>query len=205
MCFLSETKVSLRSHFSSGRLKKMSRHIERNAKLFQRVLHQKQESNEEIELKEMMSRVTMDTIASTGFGLDVDSLNHPDNEFSKHAKAFLNPNVGLFLISYVVPFLGKILNAVGMKFISQNSSDYFKNVIEAALQERKESGNAGKLHDFLDLVINAEEKETGEADEKSKVLASLSHNEILVSIWHRTMLMLSSFQIIIVYLCGLKI
>ncbi|RUS72065.1 hypothetical protein EGW08_020180 [Elysia chlorotica] len=165
--------------FTSGRLKKMSRHIERNAKLFQRLLRRKQESIEDIELKEMMSRVTMDTIASTGFGLDIDTVNQPDNDFFKHAQAFINPNIGLFLVSMVVPLLGKLLSSVGVKFISQKSSDFFKNVVEAALRERKESENAGQFNDFLDLVINAEEKEEGDTDEKAKVMRSLSHDEIL--------------------------
>ena len=154
----------------------MSRHVERNAKALQKVLGQKQESNEEIELKDMMSRLTMDTIASTGFGLDIDTLNNPDNEFSKNAKEFINPNVVLMLISYIVPFLGKMLDTVGIKFISQRATDFFEKVVDTAIQERKESGNAGKMHDFLDLVINAEE-----SDEGGKVHGSLTREEILVS------------------------
>ena len=160
----------------------MSRHVERNAKALQEVLSQKQESNEEIELKDMMSRLTMDTIASTGFGLDIDTLNNPDNEFSKSAKELTNPSITLFLVAMLAPFLVKMLETVGIKFMSPKASDFFEKAVDAALQERKESGSAGKMHDFLDLVINAEEKDSEETGEEGKAPGSLTRDEILVSV-----------------------
>lgn len=163
--------------FSSGRLKKMCRHVERNTKLLQKILDQKQESNEDIELKELISRLTMDTIASTGFGLDIDTLNQPDNDFSTNAKAFLNPNVAAFLVTMLLPFMGQILTLLGVKFVSQKSIDFFEKVLDSAIQVRKESGNAGKMDDFLDLVINAEDKDNGVTEERAK--GSLTRSEIL--------------------------
>ncbi|KAK3792370.1 hypothetical protein RRG08_045914 [Elysia crispata] len=165
--------------FSSGRLKKMCRHIESNAKRLQRYLDEKQESNQEIELKEIMSRLTMDTIASTGFGLDTDCLNQPDNEFSQNAKAFTNPNVAVLIVTLMFPFLGKMMESVGFKFLPQRAAGFFEKVVDAALQERRESENAGKMHDFLDLMINAEEDTEGEASETDKGSGRLSRSEIL--------------------------
>lgn len=33
---------------------------------------------------------TLDVIASTGFGMDIDSQKNPDNDFVKYTKKFLN-------------------------------------------------------------------------------------------------------------------
>ncbi|GFR63750.1 cytochrome P450 3026D3 [Elysia marginata] len=160
----------------------MSRHVERNARSLQRVLNRKQESNEEFELKEMMSRLTMDTIASTGFGLDIDTLGQPDNEFFKSAKAFIAPNITMLLLTMLFPFLGKVLEKVGLSVFSPRATRFFEKVVDAALQERRESENAGKMHDFIDLMLNAEDKMEGETDEKDKIYGSLSRNEILRSL-----------------------
>ena len=124
----------------------------------------------------------MDTIASTGFGLDTDCLNQPDNEFSQNAKAFTNPNVAVLIVTLMFPFLGKMMESVGFKFLPQRAAGFFEKVVDAALQERRESENAGKMHDFLDLMINAEEDTEGEASETDKGSGRLSRSEILVSV-----------------------
>ncbi|RUS75653.1 hypothetical protein EGW08_016579 [Elysia chlorotica] len=166
--------------FSSGRLKKMCRHIERNAKSLQLVLDARQESGEEVELKEMMSRLTMDTIAGTGFGLDIDSLREPDNEFHTNAQAFTKPNLAVFIVTLMFPFLGKIMESMGIKFLPQKAADFFEKVLDNALRERRESENAGKMHDFLDLMLNAEEHgKEGEACDKHEGVGTLTRNEIL--------------------------
>ena len=52
----------------------------------------------------------MDVICSTGFGLDVNSQRDPHNPFVKHAKAFLEVDVGrnpLFILSCKVSSVSK--------------------------------------------------------------------------------------------------
>ncbi|GFO27118.1 cytochrome p450-like protein [Plakobranchus ocellatus] len=158
--------------FSSGRLKKMSRHVERNVRSLQRVLGQKQERNEEIELKDLMSRFTMDTIASTGFGLDIDTLGDPENAFCVHAKKFINPNMIVALVGIFCPPLCRLLAKFGFSFISSKATYFFEKAIDSALEVRRESGDAGKMHDFLDLMIEAEKEQTEGGEERRHMVDS---------------------------------
>ncbi|GFO27161.1 cytochrome p450-like protein [Plakobranchus ocellatus] len=182
LCLLGDHWKRVRSSvsptFSSGRLKKMSRHVERKVQSLQRVLDQKQERNEEIELRDVMSRFTMDTIASTAFGLDIDTLGDPENAFCVHAKQFINPNMTLVLLGIFCPPLARLLAKYGISFISSKTMKFFENAVDSALQVRKESGDAGKMHDFIDLMINAE-KEQKEKGEENKMHGGLTRNEIL--------------------------
>ncbi|GFO27120.1 cytochrome p450, partial [Plakobranchus ocellatus] len=157
----------------------MSRHVERNVRSLQRVLDQKSERNEETELREIMGRLTMDTIASTGFGLDIDTLGEPENAFCVQAKKFINPSAAMLLLGIVCPPLGRLLAKFGISLISSEAIRFFEKTVDSALQERRESEEAGKMHDFLDLMIEAE-KEEKEKGKESKAHGGLTRSEILV-------------------------
>uniref|UniRef100_A0A2C9K183 Cytochrome P450 n=1 Tax=Biomphalaria glabrata TaxID=6526 RepID=A0A2C9K183_BIOGL len=79
--------------FTSGRIKKMAPHVERNVKNLLEYLRQKQETGEEIELKETSGQFALDVIASVAFGLKVDSLQDPKNKFAVEAGKVVKPNL----------------------------------------------------------------------------------------------------------------
>ncbi|CAL1538437.1 unnamed protein product [Lymnaea stagnalis] len=142
--------------FSSGRIKKMSTHIERNSKILVDHLHSKMESGEEVELRDICSCFTLDVIASTGFGLEINTLKDPNNEFATQAKKVLNPNPFLFTLLLFIPELTKFFSKLNIPILPQKSLLYFAKVVDLAIEERKRDGLNGKINDFLDLVINAE-------------------------------------------------
>ncbi|KAK7466666.1 hypothetical protein BaRGS_00037233, partial [Batillaria attramentaria] len=74
--------------FSAGKLKRMVPAIERVAKNLQNYIKSKAESGEEVELKHLSQCYAIDAIAGVAFGLQVDSLNDPNDPFIKHAKDF---------------------------------------------------------------------------------------------------------------------
>nr|AXN72720.1 cytochrome P450 3a7 [Physella acuta] len=147
--------------FSSSRLKKMAHHIERNTKIMLENLQALQESGTEVEARDFLSAFTLDVIASTGFGLEINTLKNPNNPFATEAKKVINPNPLLFSLILLIPSLTKLFSRLGLSILPQKSLQYFVKVVEAAIEERKRDGLEGKVNDFLDLVMNAE-KETGE-------------------------------------------
>ncbi len=48
------------------------------------------ETGQPFEITQMCGHFTMDVIAGTAFGLQVDSQNNPEDPFVKHGKAMLN-------------------------------------------------------------------------------------------------------------------
>ncbi|KAH9515376.1 Cytochrome P450 3A8 [Bulinus truncatus] len=149
--------------FSSSRIKRMSHHIERNAKILVENLRHIQETGEEVELKELCSCFTLDVIASTGFGLEINTLKDPKNKFATEAKKVMNPNPFLLTLIIFLPAVKKILSALGIPMMSGKSMQYFAKLIDQVIEERKVDGQKGKINDFIDLVMNAET----EADQSS--------------------------------------
>ncbi|XP_059167143.1 cytochrome P450 3A11-like [Physella acuta] len=155
--------------FSSSRIKVMSHHIERNAKILLEHIHTLQESGQEVELREFISAFTLDVIASTAFGLDLNTLKNPNSRFATEAYKILNPNPVLFSFAFMSPFLGRLFSKMGLPFFPKKSMDYFAQVVDTAIEERKRDGLNGKVNDFLDLIMNAEKTDVEQEKELTRV------------------------------------
>ncbi|BFZ16365.1 hypothetical protein BsWGS_19404 [Bradybaena similaris] len=166
--------------FTSGQIKRMSKHVERNCLQLMNLLHGKQERNEDIELKSLISHFTLDVIASTGFGLEISSMEIPDNPFAIHAKQSINLSPLLLTLVFFAPWSLTLLRKAGFSTIPRATREYFTKIIDAAIANRKEEGHAGKVNDFLDLLINSEE-ESGQT-EKYVLSRSEMHGQALVFI-----------------------
>lgn len=63
----------------------------------------------EHELKQSFTRFANDVIANCAFGVTVDSLNEPDNDFFANSKALTNVNgIRSTIVSMIVMFLPKL-------------------------------------------------------------------------------------------------
>ncbi|BFZ16367.1 hypothetical protein BsWGS_19406 [Bradybaena similaris] len=164
--------------FSSGRIKRMSHHVERNSQRLVDVLRGKQERNENVELKSEISKFTLDVIASTAFGLETNTMENPENIFAKHAQNCTVRFSPLFvLVAFLSPWLLKKLRRVGLSLISKKSLLFFAQTIDAAMESRKEEGQAGKFNDFIDLLIDVE-RESGETEKA--LTRSEIHGQVLI-------------------------
>ncbi|XP_055886970.1 cytochrome P450 3A24-like isoform X1 [Biomphalaria glabrata] len=145
--------------FTSGMIKRMASHIERNAKILLENLEDFKEAKKEVELKEISSCFTLDVIASTGFGLDINTLKDPKNKFAVEARKVLSPNPILFILVFFVPELMKLFSKLGLSIMSRKSLEYLTRVVDQLIEERTKDGLKGKVNDFLDLLMNAETEE----------------------------------------------
>ncbi|XP_059152005.1 cytochrome P450 3A16-like [Physella acuta] len=155
--------------FSSSRIKVMSHHIERNAKILLEHIHTLQESGKELELREFISSFTLDVIASTGFGLEINTLQHPNSKFATEAHKILNPNPVLFCFAFMYPYLGILFSKMSLPFFPKKSINFFTQVVDNAIEQRKREGLNGKVNDFLDLIMNAEKTDVQQDKELSRV------------------------------------
>lgn len=187
----------IRSHltptFSSGKLRKM------NAKMLQSIetlygnLEKSMIKDEVFEFRALCGAFTMDVIASTAFGVKVDSHNDPNNQFVRMAKkaiemSFASFNAILFLF---LPFLVKPLSSLGlMSLFPKDAITFFVSVIDRAISERQNLDSESTDVDFLQLMVNAhvdddEYKKKTEEEKSSSEKATwtkskgLSHEEIL--------------------------
>uniref|UniRef100_A0A2C9JYR0 Cytochrome P450 n=1 Tax=Biomphalaria glabrata TaxID=6526 RepID=A0A2C9JYR0_BIOGL len=164
--------------FSSGRIKRMASHVEKNAKILLENLQHLQETGEDVELREISSCFTLDVIASTGFGLDINTLKDPKNKFAVEANKVMNGNRIVFFVVWFLPALSGILAKLGFHMLPKKPMEYLVQVIDQIIEERKHDDKKNKVNDFIDLVMNAE-TEAGQASGKDLTRSEI-HSQAII-------------------------
>lgn len=99
------------------------------------------EKDRVVEFKEIFSRFTTDVIASTSFGIQVDSLKDKKNVFYMTAESMLNFKgfiTGIrLMIVFMLPKLSKFL---GLRMISEKTTNFFTNIITETMNTREAQG-----------------------------------------------------------------
>ncbi|KAK7087493.1 cytochrome P450 3A4-like [Littorina saxatilis] len=142
--------------FSSGKLKKMMPAIDRVIKNLDRNVKAKMESGEPVELKEVAGAFAMDTIAGAAFGMQVDTLNNPKDPFNVNGLNLFNQNFWLLPILLIFPGLAPFLSKIGISFISVHSTNFFMDVMDMALKERRLDKK--NYNDFLQLLLDGQKE-----------------------------------------------
>ncbi|XP_021543331.1 cytochrome P450 3A12-like, partial [Neomonachus schauinslandi] len=75
--------------FTSGKLKEMFSIIGHYGDVLVRNLRKETEKSKSITLKDIFGAYSMDVITSTSFGVNIDSLNNPQDPFVENIKNFL--------------------------------------------------------------------------------------------------------------------
>ncbi|XP_025087657.1 cytochrome P450 3A24-like isoform X1 [Pomacea canaliculata] len=159
--------------FSSGKLKKMVPAIERVVSNLVSNVTEKAKTGNMIELKEFCGCYAMDVIAGAAFGLQVDSVKNPKDPFVYHAFNALFGRQWLMPVYVSMPFLTTLLHKIGFSFSPKESTDFFYNVTEGALKERRQEKK--KFSDFLQLLVEAEK----EQETQQEVDAEIDHRSQL--------------------------
>ena len=85
----------------------------------------------DLEIQKISSKFTIDVIAEAAFGVDSKSFSTVQSDFEQRSNSLVLPlsltRMARFLILLASPTLGKLF---GLKFISQESDDYFSSIIK---------------------------------------------------------------------------
>ncbi|KAK0166956.1 hypothetical protein PV327_004420 [Microctonus hyperodae] len=104
-----------------------------------------------LELKEISAKFTTDMIATTAYGLRVNSLNNPDAEFRKHGYDIFRKTFYRSIELSCIFFLPEMVGPLGFKFFSKKSTHFLRNTMWEVLMERERSGI--KRNDLIDLLV----------------------------------------------------
>ncbi|XP_049869418.1 uncharacterized protein LOC126369166 [Pectinophora gossypiella] len=91
----------------------------------------------DLDTKDLCTRYANDVIATCTFGLKVDSLSEPDNNFYKQgliAATFKFKQLLLFFLGSAFPWIVKRLN---IKLFSEQTSSFFKNLVLQTMEDRE--------------------------------------------------------------------
>lgn len=113
----------------------------------------------------------MDVITGTSFGVNVDSLNNPQDPFVQKAKKILKFKVfDPFLLSIILfPFLTPIYEMLNFSIFPRDSMNFFKKFVKRMKKERLASNQKNRV-DFLQLMMNTQ---NSKGQESQKALSDL--------------------------------
>ncbi|XP_053521314.1 cytochrome P450 3A12 [Artibeus jamaicensis] len=143
--------------FTSGKLKEMFPIIGQYGDVLVRNLRKEAEKGKPINLKDIFGAYSMDVITSTSFGVNIDSLNNPQDPFVEHIKILLKFNLfdPLLLSIMLFPFLTPIFEVLNIHLFPKSVTDFFIKTVERMKESRLQDKQKHRV-DFLQLMINSQ-------------------------------------------------
>lgn len=115
---------------------------------------------DELDLKEIMSRYSADTIGKCAFGFDSQALTMKHTKFYEMTKRIFAPRIRT-LMKLVLPKIPRsIVEYFDIKMIGTDISEYFIGIMRAELENRR---RGDKQNDFMDFMLDLQKNsvETG--------------------------------------------
>jgi len=150
-------RILLSPSFTSNKMKMMFTLMSECAVDFAKFLSTLPTNESNMNMKDAFSKYTNDVIATCAFGIKIDSMKDPTNEFYVYGKEvanFLNNRLIKFLFLRTFPNLGRILN---VKIISDYVSHFFKDIIKTTIATR--DAKHITRPDMLQLMMDIRGKE----------------------------------------------
>ena len=133
---------------------------------------EKSKKKEEVNSKDVYAKFALGGIATSAFGIDIDTFKDDENVFIKMVNEVMrgkgsesgsNWEMFKFVLVFSMPFLNNILK---VESFSHKGTNFLKNSLSKTIQMRKENKNGRKRNDIIDLVIDlADNKSAKEAVE----------------------------------------
>ncbi|XP_022830955.1 probable cytochrome P450 9f2 [Spodoptera litura] len=140
--------------FSGSKMKCMLPFMVEVSKNISRYLDEHQ--LEDIDVLDLMRRYNTDAVASTGFGLHVNSIRDRDNKFftiGKKAVTFTFWRRMYYFITIQFPAVAKIMQFLGIELLSSEGTEFFRNIVSDTIAYRKK--NNVVRPDFIHLLMEA--------------------------------------------------
>ncbi|XP_066903317.1 probable cytochrome P450 6a23 [Halyomorpha halys] len=141
--------------FTSGKLKNMFDSMSVFGDKLVHLISMKKEYKK-VHLRELMTSLSMDIIASTVFGIEPNVLENPDSEFRKMGKKVFSFGILGFIkmwISMSFPWLAK---KFGLSMSNKEVIQYFTDIIKNTFSYRRK--NNIQRNDFVQMMIQLQDK-----------------------------------------------
>lgn len=151
-----EMRKVLSPAFTASKMKMMFKLMSRCAEDFSDFLANEAKDGKILDMKNIFGRYTNDVIATCAFGISIDSMRNPNNEFYLLAKEAMNFE-GILSIKF---FLGKdfalFSKLFGIKLFSDKVTNFFQNVVADTVRTRDKEGITRP--DMIQLMMDTREK-----------------------------------------------
>ena len=174
--------------FTSGKMKAMMVFMDETCSQLMNGIDEYAKTNEAFELKEMLGKYSMDTIASCAFGVNAEAFSNKQSKFVEYASHIFEQRLIDMVKLAVAVFLpggNKILSAMKTSVMRETETEFFYSAIMSSLNHRRQTKT--RRNDLIDLMLDAikGEMETGADEEEEqfeKVLKIYQFSLILPSL-----------------------
>ncbi|CAK1547399.1 unnamed protein product [Leptosia nina] len=146
-----DMRTTLSPAFTSSKMRRMMPFMnEISANIVEYV---KDHINEDTNIDDLIRRYTNDVIASTAFGLTVNSLKDKENEFYKTGQDLFNfPFLRrvVFIITFLFPAVAKTM---GVSMFNPKNMSFFMNIVSSTMEHREK--NKIERPDMIQLLMEA--------------------------------------------------
>lgn len=144
-------RTKLAPTFTSGKMKYMFPTIVEVSKRLEKKIDEIINKNNEMNIKVIMSRFTIDVIGTCAFGIECNSINDPNCEFRLMAESiFSKPRHSTLFLLFILSFKN-IARKFHVKIFRDNVTDFFTKIVRETLYQREL--NDTRRNDFMDLLI----------------------------------------------------
>uniref|UniRef100_A0A2K6RC60 Cytochrome P450 3A7-like n=1 Tax=Rhinopithecus roxellana TaxID=61622 RepID=A0A2K6RC60_RHIRO len=182
--------------FTSGKLKEMVPIIAQYGDVLVRNLRREAETGKPVTLKDVFGAYSMDVITSTSFGVNVDSLNNPQDPFVENTKKLLRFNsLDPFILSMkIFPFLTPIFEALNITVFSRKVTSFLRKSVKRIKEDRlKETQKVKHGVDFLQLMIDSQNSKDTESHKALSDLELVAQSIIFIFAGYETTSSVLSF------------
>ncbi|XP_014476478.1 PREDICTED: cytochrome P450 9e2-like [Dinoponera quadriceps] len=153
-----EMRNTLSPSFTASKMKVMFELVSKCSREFAEYLTDHPEMCSSIDTKEAFRRYTTDVIATSAFGISVNSMKDQNNEFFSRGidvtKSFSSFNMLKFFLFRAAPRFAK---SIGLNFFPSATTQFFRRVVAETIKTRDEQGIVRP--DMIHLLMQARNKE----------------------------------------------
>ena len=141
--------------FTSGKMKAMMVFIQETSGKLNKAIGEHAKNNEDFELKTMLGKYSMDTIASCAFGVDAESFSNKDSKFVEYASNIFKSKSAdaMKFAVLVLPGGKKLLDALNIPITKVTETEFFYEAVMASLKHRRDTQT--RRNDLIDLMLDA--------------------------------------------------
>ncbi|KAG3259978.1 cytochrome P450 3A9-like [Ictidomys tridecemlineatus] len=173
--------------FTSGKLKEMFPIINQYGDMLVKNMRLESEKGKFINLKDIFGAYSMDVITATSFGVNIDSLNNPQDPFVEKVKKLLKINLfdPLLLSIIIFPFLTPIYEAMNISMFPKDAINFLKKAINRMKESRLQEKQQHRV-DFLQLMINSQNSKDVESHKALSDLELVAQSIIFIFAGYET-------------------
>ncbi|XP_031621969.1 probable cytochrome P450 6d5, partial [Contarinia nasturtii] len=146
--------------FTSGKLKAMFTTVVECGSKLQNYLEKLSLTGEMLDVREISARHTTNVISSVAFGIDIDTIADPNNDFRKYGRKFLEPNLRS-MSAFIAPSLLRLLR---IKLLSSEVEQFIMSMVQQNLEYREQNNVSRK--DIFQLLIQLRNTGTVQLDDE---------------------------------------